>query len=545
MRRLKGTWMSSHGRRRAHGHFERLENRSLLAVVSIGVNVYEDVGGSPGALITDETVNVGDSFFLEITAREHDPRVSGLQGVAIDLAWDPSVLEEIDALFDPATLITPNLPLLSTGTLDNQAGQIQNLGGSSFSAWGIGSPIGSDGNDRFVKSSLRGFATTDDHFAWLHFRALQEADATPLTLRQGGSGIATMPVSSLSGSQLDLERQTITVIGTSVAHDSDAAAMSAVVNTAEIPSVTDSPNILEAGASGMSLGTSIPEGTEEVSTRPWLEVANSSGVSAGGVQFTTVSDIDGIASDSPLVRPAFPDDGQFIEISSTGDAPLTISEIQVNVPAVTVYGAPTSSDNDSIVIAVGQTERFQLTYAPTTPNASDATVQSFDISNGLVILSDAANAPIVDIGLRGDSTFDADTNYDGHVDFSDLLPFAAHFHQSREVPIIGPVQSSVREVAEGVGQTNEIPAPNVCVVAPGLRASVSSTPQAASQHVLQARRRPTSFIGPLLPHEYATSLILAESPNQLTRLVDANHLDDDLVDLLATDVNSQFGHPTP
>ena len=90
--------------------FESLEERSLLAVAAFQINLYEDVGGAPGELITDDAVEPDDTFFVEITAREYDPDASGLGGVALDIAWDPDSLEEIDD--NLAETITENLPSL-------------------------------------------------------------------------------------------------------------------------------------------------------------------------------------------------------------------------------------------------------------------------------------------------------------------------------------------------------------------------------------------------------------------------------------------------
>jgi hypothetical protein len=58
--------------------FEQLEDRSLLAVAAFTVNLYHDVGGVPGELIVDDKVSVGDSFFVEIMAREYHPLAAGL-----------------------------------------------------------------------------------------------------------------------------------------------------------------------------------------------------------------------------------------------------------------------------------------------------------------------------------------------------------------------------------------------------------------------------------------------------------------------------------
>lgn len=270
---MNWTWKSAKqsSKRRSRRRFERLEDRSLLAVASFAVNLYHDDGGVPGALMTDDTVEVGQTFFAQIVAREHDPGVSGLAGISLDIAWDADVLDVVES-FDPKQAVTPNLPLSVGGRLyqdepptlpfllDNRirenVGHIEGLTGAAFPASGVGRPIGSDGDDRFVKPYLRGLSTTDDHFAWLHFRAEQAGEAL-LTMRQGGLSIATMPVSSLTDSQLRFETQVVTVIApptpaaefdTFPADDlsSDAPATLAPPDTGEIGSVATASDDADA-----------------------------------------------------------------------------------------------------------------------------------------------------------------------------------------------------------------------------------------------------------------------------------------------------------
>lgn len=559
-RRRKAT---RHDRRsQNHLQFERLEPRSLLAVASFYFDFYEDVGGMPGEQIIDNTVEAGKAFFVEIRAREHDPRASGLAAIALDIAWDAPLLQVVEP-FDPREAVTPNLPVLVRGTLhqDGRAvlpfllnnevrqeiGHIDGLGGASLSSLGAGHPIGSDGNDRFVKETMRGLSTTDDHFAWLHFQAEQPGESL-FTMRQGRLRISTLPVASLSDAYLYFETKSIVIV-----EPSDAPTVENLIQPVDAV-VTE----LSTPPTSPVLSTAPP-----VVAMPQIEVITPS----EHVQFTTA--IGSATGSSLLVRPAFPDDNKFIEVSNSGKAPLTITEIRVNAPDVTV-----ASSDKPVVVQPGETMKLGLTYTPSTPNATDATVQSFDVSNGLVIISNAANAPVVEIGLRGDSTFDADTNYDGRVDVGDLIsfdqhfglragdaayrpqidpngdgvinvadlrPFAAHFHRSRALPSIAPVRSSVPATGEGESHTINSPSSNVCVAGPGLRTNGSLAPQDAARSMPQTTVRSASFIGPLLPHEHATHLLLADPTSQLTSLADPNELDNELVDVLATDVDSQFG----
>ncbi len=195
---MNRTWKSASRRRvtRPRLQVERLEDRSLLAVAAFTVNLYQDAGGIPGELIADDTLDVGESFFVEIIAREYDPLAAGLRAVALDISWDPAVLTEIDTPFDPSKLVTPDLPALPSGTLDNEAGSIQNLGGSAFLSSNVGRAIGNLAPERF---------------ALLNFRAIQPAESSPLTLRQGGSRIVTVPTQTLRSSAIYFEPQTITV----------------------------------------------------------------------------------------------------------------------------------------------------------------------------------------------------------------------------------------------------------------------------------------------------------------------------------------------
>jgi hypothetical protein len=176
--------------------------------------------------LADDTVEVGQTFFAQIVAREHHPGFSGLHAVFLDIAWDADVLDVVEP-FDPKMAVTPNLPLFAGGQLhqeesrslpfllDNRirdnVGHIDGLGGMASVSSRVGKPIGSDGDDRYVKTGFLGLSTTDDHFAWLHFRADQAGTAL-LTMRQGGWSIVTLPTSTLSSKQLHFESQIVTVV---------------------------------------------------------------------------------------------------------------------------------------------------------------------------------------------------------------------------------------------------------------------------------------------------------------------------------------------
>ena len=81
--------------------------QDMLALLGIGVNLYEDAGnGTPGTLIADNTVRVGDSFFVEITVEDLRDQPQGVNGLAIDLTWDAAALEVLTP-FDPTDPSSP------------------------------------------------------------------------------------------------------------------------------------------------------------------------------------------------------------------------------------------------------------------------------------------------------------------------------------------------------------------------------------------------------------------------------------------------------
>jgi hypothetical protein len=176
---------------------EALEDRSLLAVAAFAINLYADSAGAPGEPIDDGTLEVGESFFLEITAQEFDPRLSGLRAVALDIAWDPAALQAIDSPFAPSAVITPLLPAFQSGTLDAASGTIDNLAGAAFLASNEGRAIGDAG---------------PEWFALLHFRAVAAASGSPITLSEGKSNIVAVPTATFAAEQFDFARPLITVV---------------------------------------------------------------------------------------------------------------------------------------------------------------------------------------------------------------------------------------------------------------------------------------------------------------------------------------------
>ncbi len=179
---------------------ESLENRSLLATIDLVVNLYADNGGVPGALIANDTVTPDQEFWVEITAKDTSAVPSGLIGLALDVGFDPAAFDEIDTPFDPTTsttIITPDFPLFRDGTLDNNAGTIDELSGASLPNLGQGDEIGE---------------ATHDRFALLKFKANATVANSPFTIAIGKGSAAFADGSSLENATI--EAQTITVADT-------------------------------------------------------------------------------------------------------------------------------------------------------------------------------------------------------------------------------------------------------------------------------------------------------------------------------------------
>jgi len=169
-----------------------------------------------------------------------------------------------------------------------------------------------------------------------------------------------------------------------------------------------------------------------------ITVVDSSGLADdASIQFTTaLSQYRTFSDDSPLVRPGFPDAEQYIDVTNDGNVALTLQEIQINAPGVTIDLPLTSDPGDDIVLSSGQTQRFELTYAPTRPSTFpvDPTNDNFCLTDGLVILSDAANMSSFEVALRGVSTFNADINYDGTVNLAELGTLNANWGKTPADP---------------------------------------------------------------------------------------------------------------
>ena len=181
---------------------QQLEPRRVLANMMVfDFNLFEDDGGVPGDVITDNTVFVDQTFYLQLTVQDvRDPSAQGgsstLTGDNIDaneavgvssfagnIFWDPAKFEEIDDPFDVVNmvvngqinmnyhnLLNSNFRTLRSGTLDNTAGSIEGIGGGI----GLGNAADIIGQDGPEQLSL------------FHFRA--EAPATDSIISMSGGG---------------------------------------------------------------------------------------------------------------------------------------------------------------------------------------------------------------------------------------------------------------------------------------------------------------------------------------------------------------------
>ena len=196
-RTVLSTWLPSSG----WGESD-LQSSGNEAAVVIGANLREDDGGVAGNLIPDSRVTVGSSFFVEIVAEDVRQPAAGLVGLSLDINWDPSVLIEIDAPFDPADpaspLVTAAFPLFRGGTLSNPLGMIDELRGGSLPATGLGAALGNE---------------TAERFSLLRFQAVATTAATPLVLELGSYGASL--ADGVSGFELSFVLPTIQVISDS------------------------------------------------------------------------------------------------------------------------------------------------------------------------------------------------------------------------------------------------------------------------------------------------------------------------------------------
>lgn len=325
---------------------EGLEDRSLLAVAAFEVNLYRDVGGTPGEPVTNETIAVGESFFVEITAQEFDPSLSGLGAVALDIAWDPAALAEIDSPFDPGALVTPLLPAFQTGTLDPNAGTIDNLAGAAFLASHAGRAIG---------------ASAPERFALLHFRAMTATVNTALTMQEGRSSIVAVPTATFVAGQFNFERQLITIV------EGSRAQPEFEVNVYQ-GSEGAPPTLITADAVDAADDFFVeiivePPPTAPPPTGGWGVDRAADAIVSGEIDEPS----DATSSPTQLVISSLPPfAGRAFDFSA---GRLLICEVYVHVHDVTVTLPLAAFPVNNVVLAPHNARRIGLTYWPQVPQA--------------------------------------------------------------------------------------------------------------------------------------------------------------------------------
>ncbi|MEX2188054.1 MAG: Calx-beta domain-containing protein [Pirellulales bacterium] len=199
------------------GHFaiEPLEDRRMLAVLNLGVNLLADISGTPGSSLSTDTVNVGDTFYVEITALDVGGASNGVTGLSLDVGWDGAALELLNTPFNPVPfngIITPNFPNGRGGTLTAGQDGIDELTGEANPSASEGFAIGNGSAQRF---------------ALLRFRADGPVTASAFSVSLGDS-LGGGGVLFANGDPLDtanIDPQTITVASATPSFSIDDVSM--------------------------------------------------------------------------------------------------------------------------------------------------------------------------------------------------------------------------------------------------------------------------------------------------------------------------------
>ena len=377
---------------RARLCIEALEERALLTIAGFEMNLFADDGGVPGELISTDTVEVGESFFVEITAADRRQDATGLagyppgiRGLALDIAWNPQAFEEIDDPFDPASgIVTDSFPLFRDGKLDNSAGRIDDLQGAMSLSMSVGELIGEDEPERF---------------ALLHFRALVDVGASVLSMNLGLRQISMFPsVLFIKRSDFEFESQSITVVEQTESAPVASPPDDPPVHT-NIDDQTESPvadptstnttappdvkvNVYQGagGAPAALIDSDAVDPDESFYVESIVEPPRGAPQPTGGssIAVDDSTDVAGeIDEPSEATNPA-----TRIAISSlppfAGRAfdfavgQLSVSRIRVNVEDVAVGLPPAASGVEDVVRAPHDAPRIGLTYGPRVLEAAAA-----------------------------------------------------------------------------------------------------------------------------------------------------------------------------
>ena len=106
--------------------FEPLEDRCLLAVLGLSIQLYQDTtngsgGHVPGALINTQTspIQVGQTFFVEVVAEDYNDTGGGVISLPLNLSWNASVIQYADDL-TAIPLFPDGIPVPSAGSPASQ-----------------------------------------------------------------------------------------------------------------------------------------------------------------------------------------------------------------------------------------------------------------------------------------------------------------------------------------------------------------------------------------------------------------------------------------
>ncbi|MEQ9410467.1 MAG: hypothetical protein RIK87_22220 [Fuerstiella sp.] len=336
---------------------QALEDRTLLTTtLAIELRLLQDVAGAPGSEITTDRVDVGQSFFVEIMAGDIRTDAAGIIGLSIDVTWTAAAFQEIDHPFNPGLVITQHLPLNPNGSLDQAAGKIDDLGGGSLPAAGIGSAVGVNVLERF---------------ALLHFRAETVVTAAPFTVTVqqdaalGGVSFADEETQFIT----DIEAQTVTVID-------DSAGIP--------PGDVDGDGDCDANDSFLIQLVKLSGNDSQIEQSKGGSFLTATDIRSRVDQIGTVGDVDGDsdfdANDAFLIH-LIKLSGTDAQVeSSKGSSLLTPAEIRGNVASLDVP-PPTIAPSRASSTA-GLTARFSAV-------SSDV----FDVSDPDVPVSSSAGRP--------------------------------------------------------------------------------------------------------------------------------------------------------
>jgi len=150
------------------------EIQNFLAIgeaptVDVTVNLLADDNGQPGAVIANNEINVGESFFVEILVETSS--ASGIGGFSLDIDFDDTVLEVLSDFENLETIITPEeFDFVQETRLDNDT--ITLSGGSSDT----------DVDDDGEPDNVIGANGNPEQFALLQFEATSATGNSSTTL---------------------------------------------------------------------------------------------------------------------------------------------------------------------------------------------------------------------------------------------------------------------------------------------------------------------------------------------------------------------------